>query len=155
MRSYAPSSHRAQRSVPAVKAVIVGCSRLGARLATILDGRGDDVTVVDVDSLAFRRLPQQFRGTTVIGTGIDEDVLLAAGIDRTDLFVASTNGDNRNIMASQLARSTFGVPQVLCRIYDPVRADSYRTLGIETICPTVEVANLFLSAIDSGPRKAE
>ena len=138
-----------------MRAVIVGCSRLGARLAMILDNRGFDVTVVDTDSLAFRRLPETYRGSTVIGTGIDEDVLLTAGIDRTDIFVACTNGDNRNIMASQLAQSTFGVPQVLCRIYDPVRAESYRTLGIDTICPTVEVADLFLGAIQRGPRKAD
>ena len=121
----------------------------------ILDNQGFDVTVVDTDSLAFRRLPETYRGSTVIGTGIDEDVLLSAGIDRTDIFVACTNGDNRNIMASQLAQSTFGVPQVLCRIYDPVRAESYRTLGIDTICPTVEVADLFLGAIQRGPRKAD
>jgi trk system potassium uptake protein TrkA len=138
-----------------VRAVIVGCSRLGARLATILDSQGLEVTVIDVDSLAFRRLPESFAGSTVIGTGIDEDVLLSAGIDRTDIFVASTNGDNRNIMAAQLAQSAFGVRQVLCRIYDPVRAETYRKLGIDTICPTVEVANLFLEAIESGPRKAE
>ena len=138
-----------------MKAVIVGCSRLGARLATILDSRQIDVTVIDVDSLAFRRLPESYHGSTVIGTGIDEDVLLSAGIDRADLFIACTNGDNRNIMAAQLAQNAFDVPQVLCRIYDPVRADTYRTLGIETICPTVEIADLFLGAIDKGPRKAE
>ena len=136
-----------------MKAVIVGCSRLGARLATVLDGQGLDVTVVDVDSLAFRRLPEGYGGSTVIGTGIDEDVLLSAGIDRADVFVACTNGDNRNIMAAQLAQNAFGVRRVLCRIYDPVRADTYRRLGIDTICPTVEVANLFLDAIESGPRK--
>ena len=138
-----------------MKVVIVGCSRLGARLATILDSQGHDVTVVDVDSLAFRRLPESYGGSTVIGTGIDEDVLLSAGIDRTDVFIASTNGDNRNIMASQLASKAFGVGRVLCRIYDPVRADAYRKLGIDTICPTVEVADLFLAGIDHASRKAE
>ena len=138
-----------------MKVVIVGCSRLGARLATILDGQGNDVTVIDVDSLAFRRLPESFGGSTVIGTGIDEDVLLSAGIDRTDVFIASTNGDNRNIMAAQLALNAFGVRRVLCRIYDPVRAGAYRNLGIDTICPTVEVANLFLAGIEDGSRKAE
>lgn len=141
--------------MPRVKTVIVGCSRLGARLATILDSQGHEVTVVDVDSLAFRRLPDSYGGSTVIGTGIDEDVLLTAGIDRADIFIACTNGDNRNIMAAQLAGSAFGVGQVLCRIYDPVRAETYRKLGIDTISPTVEVANLFLERIASGPRKAE
>lgn len=138
-----------------MKAVIVGCSRLGSRLAGILDSQGMDVTVIDVDSLAFRRLPETFAGSTVIGTGIDEDVLLMAGIDQSDIFIASTNGDNRNIMAAQLAQHAFQVPKVLCRIYDPVRAGAYRKLGIDTICPTVEVANLFLAGIENSPRKAE
>ncbi len=131
--------------------VIVGCSRLGARLATILDGRGHQVTVTDLDSLAFRRLPATFGGSTVIGTGIDEDILISAGIERADLFIAATNGDNRNIMSSQLAKHAFHVKQVMCRIYDPVRADTYRKLGIMTICPTVEIADLFLSAAGMDP----
>jgi trk system potassium uptake protein TrkA len=105
------------------------------------------VTVIDVDSTAFRRLPGTFNGSTVVGTGIDEDVLLAAGIDRADIFIAATNGDNRNIMASQLAKKAFNVGHVLCRIYDPVRAETYKSLGIETICPTVRVADLFMTAI--------
>ena len=130
-----------------MKVVIVGCSRLGARLAGRLDSELHEVTVIDVDSTAFRRLPTSFSGSTVIGTGIDEDVLLSAGIDRADIFVSATNGDNRNIMAAQLAKAAFGVNLVLCRIYDPVRAQTYRSLGIETICPTVEVADLFLNAI--------
>lgn len=137
-----------------MKAVIVGCSRLGARLATTLAERGLTVSVVDVDPASFRRLPDDFSGQTVIGTGIDEDVLIEAGISSAAIFVAATNGDNRNIMAAQLARFGFNVDQVLCRIYDPVRAETYRTLGIQTVCPTVEVANLFLEAIDSGRGRA-
>ena len=125
--------------------VIMGCSRLGARLATILDARQHRVSIIDVDSLAFRRLPESFGGEMVVGTGIDEDVLVAAGINEADMFVAATNGDNRNIMSAQLARHAFNVKEVMCRIYDPVRAETYRSLGIKTICPTVEVANLFLA----------
>jgi trk system potassium uptake protein TrkA len=138
-----------------MKAVIVGCSRLGSRLAIELAAQGYSVSVVDVDPSSFRRLPDDFTGHTVIGTGIDEDVLISAGIIRADVLVASTNGDNRNIMAAQLARHAFGVKHVLCRIYDPVRADAYRSLGIDTICPTVEIANLFLSAISTGPGRAQ
>jgi trk system potassium uptake protein TrkA len=130
-----------------VRAVIVGCSRLGSRLAGLLNDQGHAVTVIDVDSTAFRRLPETFNGSTVIGTGIDEDVLLAAGIDRADIFVAATNGDNRNIMASQLAKKAFNVRHVLCRIYDPVRAEAYKSLGIDTICPTVRVADIFMNSI--------
>ncbi|MDQ2682289.1 MAG: TrkA family potassium uptake protein [Chloroflexota bacterium] len=137
-----------------MKAVIVGCSRLGARLATALAERGMTVSVVDVDAASFRRLPDDFTGHTVIGTGIDEDVLIEAGISNADIFVSATNGDNRNIMAAQLARFGFHVEHVLCRIYDPVRAETYRHLGIETVCPTVEIANLFLNAIDTRAGKA-
>lgn len=136
-----------------MRVVIVGCSRLGARLAGVLDADGNSVTVIDTDSTAFRRLPPSFSGATVIGTGIDEDVLLSAGIDQADIFIAATNGDNRNIMSSQMAKRAFGVNQVLCRIYDPVRAETYRSLGIETVCPTVRVADLFLAAIESQAAK--
>jgi trk/ktr system potassium uptake protein len=138
-----------------VKVVIVGCSRLGARLADSLDREGHSVTVIDVDSTAFRRLQPSFSGSTVIGTGIDEDVLLTAGTDTADVFIAATNGDNRNIMAAQLAKHAFSVNHVLCRIYDPVRAETYRSLGIDTICPTVQVANLFLQAISAETAKVE
>jgi len=131
--------------------IIVGCSRLGARIAYELDRRGNTVTVIDVDPTSFRRLPETFGGETIVGTGIDEDVLLSARIDRCDLFVSATNGDNRNIMAAQLAHTTFEVKQVVCRIYDPVRAEAYRELGITTICPTVEMANLVLKAADLEP----
>jgi trk system potassium uptake protein len=130
-----------------VRVVIVGCSRLGARLAAVMDSEGHSVTVIDLDSSAFRRLPDSYSGATVIGTGIDEDILLSAGIDHADVFIAATNGDNRNIMAAQMAKQAFGVKQVLCRIYDPVRAEKYHSLGIETICPTTRVADMFLSAI--------
>jgi trk system potassium uptake protein TrkA len=124
-------------------------------LADSLDREGHSVTVIDVDSTAFRRLQPSFHGSTVIGTGIDEDILLTAGTDTADVFIAATNGDNRNIMAAQLAKHAFRVNHVLCRIYDPVRAETYRSLGIDTICPTVKVANLFLQAISAETAKVE
>jgi len=128
--------------------VIVGCSRLGARLAGILDQRGHDVTIIDRDGSSFGRLPDAFGGVSIIGTGIDEDVLLSARCDRADLFIASTNGDNRSIMPAQLAKTAFGVERVMCRIYDPIRAKAFGKLGIITICPTVEIADRFLLAAD-------
>jgi trk system potassium uptake protein TrkA len=85
-------------------------------LAGLLDADGNTVTVIDLDSTAFRRLPESFTGSTVIGTGIDEDILLAAGIDQADVFIAATNGDNLNIMAAQLSAKAFNVKHVLCRI---------------------------------------
>ena len=130
-----------------MKAVIMGCGRVGARVAGLLDHTGNDVTVIDTDSRAFRRLPAGFRGETIIGTGIDEDILRKAGIEDADAFIAVTNGDNRNIMAAQVARLIFNVPEVVCRIYDPVREDTYRRLGLTTVCPTTTISAIVLDHV--------
>lgn len=130
-----------------MKVVIMGCGRVGARVASLLDNTGNDVTVIDTDSRAFRRLPAAFRGETIIGTGIDEDVLRSAGIEDADAFIAVTNGDNRNIMAAQVARLIFEVPEVVCRIYDPVREDTYRRLGLTTVCPTTTISAIILDHV--------
>jgi trk system potassium uptake protein TrkA len=103
----------------------------------MLVAEGYQVTVIDRNIEAFRRLGSDFIGNLVVGTGIDEDVLRRAGIEQAEAFVAVTNGDNTNVMAVQVAREIFGVPRVICRIYDPLREDIYRTLGLETICPTI------------------
>ncbi len=130
-----------------MKVVVMGCGRVGARIASILDHNGHGVTVIDVDSRAFRRLPADFRGDTIIGTGIDEDVLRSAGIEEASAFIAVTNGDNRNIMAAQVARIVFEVPEVVCRIYDPVREDTYRRLGLTTVCPTTTISAIILDHV--------
>lgn len=130
-----------------MRVVVMGCGRVGARIASILDHNGHQVAVVDVDSRAFRRLAADFGGETVIGTGIDEDVLRAAGIEEARAFVAATNGDNRNIMAAQVARLVFEVPEVVCRIYDPVREDTYRRLGLTTVCPTTTISAIILDHV--------
>lgn len=130
-----------------MKAVIMGCGRVGARVASLLDHTGNDVAVIDIDSRAFRRLPATFGGETIIGTGIDEDVLRRAGIEEADTFIAVTNGDNRNIMAAQVARLIFDVPEVVCRIYDPVREDTYRRLGLTTVCPTTTISAMILDSV--------
>lgn len=124
--------------------VIVGCGRVGARLAATLDQAGHRVSIVDTLPLAFRRLPHDFGGRSVIGTGIDEDVLRQAGIDDADAFFAVTNGDNRNIMSAQIAKTIFHVSHVAARIYDPVREETYRGLGIHAVCPTTVISALFL-----------
>ena len=130
-----------------MKVVIMGCGRVGARIATILDHNGHDVSVIDTESRAFRRLSADFKGDTIIGTGIDEDVLRLAGIETARAFVAVTNGDNRNIMAAQVARLMFNVPEVVCRIYDPVREDAYRRLGLTTVCPTTTISAQILDHV--------
>ena len=125
-----------------MRIVIMGCGRVGSQLAAQLSREGHDVSVIDMYQKSFRRLPDDFRGRTVIGTGIDEDVLRTAGIEGADAFVAVTEGDNRNIMAAQVAREIFGVPEVVVRIYDPGREAIYRELGLDTICPTTVIRAL-------------
>lgn len=130
-----------------MKIVIMGCGRVGARVASILDHHGHDVTIIDTNALAFRRLTPEYAGDTIIGTGIDEDVLRTAGIETTDVFIAVTNGDNRNIMAGQVAQTTFGIQNVIVRIYDPVREDTYRRLGLGTVCPTTTISALIIEQV--------
>ncbi|MBI4295145.1 MAG: TrkA family potassium uptake protein [Chloroflexi bacterium] len=122
--------------------IIMGCGRVGAQLASILDAEGHKVTIMDVDSYSFRRLPPWFSGSAVIGDGTDEEALEAAGIEYADAFVAVTQGDNRNVMAAQIAKHIFKVPRVLCRIYDPVRKEIYESLGVEAISPTIVFAKM-------------
>jgi trk system potassium uptake protein TrkA len=119
-----------------MKALIMGCGRVGARLATLMDAKGHEVTVLDIEPYSFRRLPSTFKGTAITGNGLDEDTLKKGGIEKADVFVALTEGDNRNVMAAQIAKHIFNVPKVVCRIYDPIREEMYRNLGLETISPT-------------------
>jgi trk system potassium uptake protein len=128
--------------------VILGCGRVGAALAQLLVAEGHNVKIIDQDSESFNRLGTDFpEGHTVLGNGTDEDVLRRAGISRADAFVAVTNGDNRNILAAQLAQHIFHVPRVMCRIYDPIRQETYNGLGLESISPTIVGAKLFRDAL--------
>jgi trk system potassium uptake protein TrkA len=127
--------------------IIMGCGRVGARLASLLAQRGHEVTVLDVNSAAFSRLDSSFNGTTLLGNGVDLDVLRRAGIEHADAFVAATQGDNRNIMASQIAKHMFKVPRVVTRIYDPIRSDTFAALGLDAISPTVIGANSLMEAV--------
>ncbi len=128
--------------------VVMGCGRVGARVSAILDQHGHQVSVVDTNPEAFRRLGENFGGDTLIGTGIDEDVLRRAGIENADVFIAVTNGDNRNIMAAQVAHTVFDVKHVIVRIYDPVREDTYRRLGLRTVCPTTTIAAIIIDQLN-------
>jgi trk system potassium uptake protein TrkA len=132
-----------------MKVVILGCGRTGANLARMLVAESHQVAVIDKERAAFTRLGPDFAGTAVIGVGIDEDVLRQAGIEEADAFVAVTNGDNTNAMAAQVARDIFGVPQVVCRIYDPLRAEIYYKLGLQVICPTLWGATWIKEVLES------
>jgi len=127
--------------------VIMGCGRVGAELAAMLDEEGHKVTVLDTEPYSFRRLPSAFKGKALVGDGTDEDSLRKAGIDQADVFVAVTQGDNRNVMAAQIAKHLFNVPKVVCRIYDPLREEMYHALGLETISPTTIGAQLLKEVI--------
>jgi trk system potassium uptake protein TrkA len=132
-----------------MKVIIMGCGRVGARLAGLLDADGHNVTVLDTDSYSFRRLSPGFKGKALVGNGIDEEVLKRAGIEQADAFVAVTQGDNRNIMAVQIAKHIFGVPRAICRIYDPLRQELYQSLGLESISPTTIFADLLKKKLES------
>ncbi|HET9920014.1 MAG TPA: TrkA family potassium uptake protein [Ktedonobacteraceae bacterium] len=136
-----------------MKIVILGCGRVGATLANMMDRAGHSVAVIDFSSEAFQRLDSNFRGETIVGNGVDEDVLIRGGIKDADAFAAVTNGDNRNIMASQIAKEIFHVKKVVCRIYDPIREQTYHDLGLETICPTKVGAQMMFEALEGGEPK--
>ncbi len=130
-----------------MKVLILGCGRVGSTLASMLDRSGHSVSVLDQSSDAFQRLSPDFGGETYVGNGVDEDILIRAGIKEADAFVAVTNGDNRNIMASQIAKEIFHVNKVMCRIYDPIREQTYRELGMVTMCPTTIGAQIFYDGL--------
>ena len=127
--------------------LIMGCGRLGSRLATILDAAGHNVTVLDTNAGSFRRLPETFGGTRAVGNGMDGPVLERAGIQQMDALIAVTQGDNRNYFASQMAREVYGVKRVLCRIYDPLREEIFRGLGLETFSPTSLGAQIMVNML--------
>ena len=131
--------------------IIVGCGRVGARVAAALDARGEQVTVIDHSVRAFTRLPPSFGGQTVRGNGTDEDVLREAGTEEADIMMALTEGDNRNALSAQVAKHTFGVPRVIAKINDPLRGEAYRALGLETISRTIILSDaLVVAAIDGA-----
>jgi trk system potassium uptake protein TrkA len=132
-----------------MKVVIMGCGRVGARLAGLLDIEGHSVTILDTDAYSFRRLSADFTGTALVGNGIEEESLKKAGIEEADVFVALTQGDNRNIMAAQIAKHIFNVPRVVCRIYDPLRRELFNSLGIEAFSPTTIFAQMLKEKIES------
>ena len=136
-----------------MKAVIIGCGRVGGLLAASLDASGHDVIVIDLLTRSFDRLPATFGGEAVRGDGTDEDALRRAGADGADIFLALTEGDNRNVMVAQLAAEVLGVGRVIAKLNDPVRAAAYAELGIATVCRTglmADAVNEYLGLPASG-----
>ncbi len=119
-----------------MKIIIMGCGRVGSQVSLLLDGRGHEVVVIDHDDNALARLGPAFKGRLVRGLGFDRAVLLEAGVETAEGFVAASSSDNANIVAARIARSIFHVPRVVARLYDPVRAEVYQRLGLTTISST-------------------
>ena len=129
----------------------MGCGRLGAQLAMMMEQDGHEVTILDVDKYAFDHLPPDFKGRKVLGDGTDEDTLRRAGAEGADAFVSATRGDNRNALAAQVAKHVFQIQRVGSVIFDPIREEVYRGLGLRTINPTKVEAALLREAILQSP----
>ena len=142
--------------------LIVGCGRVGSAIAKGMLADGHEVSVIDEtpEAIALLEIGQdrsweERGGSFTVGTALEIDALLEAGIERADAFVASTDGDNTNLVIAQVAQRRFGVPQVVVRVLDPARAAWYREQGLETICPTQTAIELLLGAVRSAAREHE
>lgn len=116
--------------------IIMGCGRVGSQVSQLLVRHGHAVTVIDHDANALAKLGKDFKGKVIQGLGFDKNVLLDAGVETAEGFVATSSSDNANIVAARIARNIFRVPRVVARLYDPVRAEVYQRLGLTTISST-------------------
>ena len=135
--------------------IIVGCGRVGSSLARTLTESGHDVVVIDRNAAAFRRLGDDFIGSTLTGIGFDRNLLLEAGITPDSAVMAVTSGDNSNILIARVARELFGVQRVVARIYDPRRAAIYERLGIATVATVAWTSNRILQTVLPHQEKVE
>src|ERR1041385_7463009 len=130
-----------------MKAIVIGCGRVGSSIARQLYSEGWEVTAIDEKEDALARLGEDWRGGFVVGHGMDVDVLRAAGIEEADAVVVSTDGDNTNIVIGQVAQKRFGVECTVVRILDPARADFYNARGLRTVCPTKTAIDVLGEAV--------
>ncbi|MGI8728706.1 MAG: NAD-binding protein [Solirubrobacteraceae bacterium] len=135
--------------------LVVGAGRVGAAVAQSALAEGHEVSVLDEDPLSHERLDagqetswEDAGGRFTVGTAIEMDALLAAGVEEADIFIAATKGDNTNILVAQVAQKRFGVEHVIVRVLDPARSDWYAERGLNTICAVKVGVALFESAID-------
>lgn len=135
--------------------VVVGCGRVGSGLATTLESQGHSVAVIDRKPQAFRRLPADFSGKSIVGVGFDRTCLKAAGIEQADALAAVTNGDNSNILVARTGKEYFGVERVVARIYDQRRAAIYERLGISTVATVGWAIERVLRRIEAGSHAVE
>lgn len=130
-----------------MKALVIGCGRVGSAVALKLDSEGWDVTVVDEKEDALVRLGEHWGGGFVVGHGMDRAVLVEAGIEKAEAVVVATNGDNTNIVIGQVAQKSFGVGCVVVRVLDPYRAEFFAERGLRTVCPTSHAIGVLTDAV--------
>jgi trk system potassium uptake protein TrkA len=133
-----------------VKALVIGCGRVGSNVSKRLAADGWDVTVIDEREEALQRLGAGWQGKFVMGHGMDSTVLRRAGIEDADAVVVSTNGDNTNIVVGQVAQRRFGVRCVVVRLLDPLRADFYAQRGMQTFCPTQTAISVLTDTVETA-----
>jgi len=132
-----------------MKALVIGCGRVGSTIALTLHSEGWDVTVVDEKEDALSRLGESWRGAFVVGHGMDTDLLRQAGIEDADAVVACTDGDNTNIVIGQVAQKRFDIGCVVVRVLDPARAEFYAARGMRTVCPTSVAIEALMQTVRS------
>ena len=130
-----------------MKAIVIGCGRVGSAVAQQLQGSDWDVTVLDENEDALGRLGESWTGGFVVGHGMDLQLLREAGIEEADAVVVTTDGDNTNIVIAQAAQKHFQVPTVVCRLLDPARAQFYAARGLRIVCPTSSAIETLVSAV--------
>lgn len=133
-----------------MKILIIGCGRVGARLARRLASQDHEISIVDEAREAFLRLGPNFGGKTYQGSGLDHDVLERAGAGGAEIGITVTTGDNRNLMIAQLLQHKYGIKRTVARLHDPVRAKIFHDMGIETLCTTTIVEGLLENYINQG-----
>jgi len=138
-----------------VKALVIGCGRVGSNVAKRLASEGWDVSVVDEKEEALTRLGEDWRGGFITGHGMDVDVLREAGIEDADAVVVATDGDNSNIIIGQVAQKRFAVSTVLVRLLDPARAKFYADRGLHTVCPTITAIDALTDSVLETAAKVE
>lgn len=130
-----------------MKALVIGCGRVGSSVALDLDRSGWDVTAVDEREEALSRLGENWAGGFIVGHGMDAQLMREAGIEEADAVVVATNGDNTNIVIGQVAQTLYGIDCVVVRILDPARAEFYASRGLRTICPTSNAISVLTEAV--------
>jgi trk system potassium uptake protein TrkA len=140
-----------------MKALVIGCGRVGSTVARRLASEGWDVTAVDEKESALSRLGEDWAGGFVVGHGMDTDILRQAGVDEADAVVVATDGDNTNIVIGQVAQKRFGIECTVVRILDPARADFYAQRGLRTVCPTSTAIDVLTDVVRTCeiPREPE